>query len=143
MIWKHTPTIEQLNERGKDTLTSLMGIIISEIGEDFLKGKMKVDERTIQPFKILHGGASAVLAETLGSVASNLCIDQDHVAVGLNLFVSHIKKGCLGEELEAICKANHIGKKTHIWNIDLFNKDKQLISKSTLTTTIIPKDKIK
>ncbi len=144
MIWFAKAQLEKINERGKNTLSSLMGIEVTEMGDDFLKGIMRVDHRTIQPYGILHGGASGVFAETLGSVASNLVIDNsEFVAVGLNLFVSHIKKGNMGEELMGICRANHLGKKTHIWDIELFNPKKELVSKSTLTTTVLPIGKVK
>ncbi len=144
MIWFIKPPIEKINERGENTLSSLMGIELTEIGDDYLKGIMRVDNRTIQPYGILHGGASGVFAETLGSVASNLVIDNsEFVAVGLNLFVSHIKKGSMGEELTGICRPSHLGKKTHVWDIELYNPKEDLVSKSTLTTTVIPIKKIK
>ncbi|MFZ8933379.1 MAG: hotdog fold thioesterase [Bacteriovoracaceae bacterium] len=144
MIWFSKANLEEINKRGNDTLTSHLGIIVTEIGDDYIKGTLNVDKRTIQPYGILHGGASGVFAETLGSIASNLCIDNnEYVAVGLNLFVSHIKKGVKGEMLEGVCKPNHLGKKTHIWDIELYNEQKQLISKSTLTTTILPRHKLK
>ncbi|RLA66532.1 MAG: esterase, partial [Epsilonproteobacteria bacterium] len=89
-IWFQTPTIKYLEERGEKTLTSFIGIKITKIGDDFLEGTMPVDERTIQPLGLLHGGASCVLAESLGSIAANMALDTSkEYAVGLEINANH------------------------------------------------------
>ena len=92
-MWKFTPNIEALNDMGQNTIASQIGIEFTEVHDDYLVATMPVDPRTHQPMGILHGGASVVLAETLGSVASYLCIE-DHMkfsAVGLNVTADHLR----------------------------------------------------
>src|SRR5690606_27690644 len=96
-IWTVTPDLDQMMAASKNTAVSHMGIEYLEVGDDYVKGRMPVDERTVQPFGILHGGASVVLAETLGSMAANCCLkDKNTVAVGLDINANHIRpvSGC-------------------------------------------------
>ncbi len=91
-IWKQTGSLEQINASSRNTMVSTLDIRIVEVGDDFLRGTMPVDERTRQPFGLLHGGASVALAETLGSLAGNLCLDPSkEVAVGLDINANHIR----------------------------------------------------
>jgi len=142
MIWKQLPKVEVLNEMGVNTLAELIGIEFTEIGPDFLKATMPVEARTHQPMGILHGGASATLAETLGSVGSFLCIS-DHAnysAVGLNITTDHLRQARTGL-LTGVAKPIKIGHKVHLWSIDIFNEKQQLVSASRLSVMIIKTDR--
>lgn len=138
-MWYKHPTIQALNDRPKNHLSALLGIEFSELTENSLSATMPVDERTRQSFGILHGGASVVLAETLGSVASTLIVDPDKwVAVGLEINANHLRPVSKGH-VKGICTPIHIGKKTHVWDIKIFNDQEKLTCVSRLTVAIIPK----
>lgn len=136
----HTKTnVEHLNKISKGSMIEHLGIEITETGTDYLIGKMPVDHRTKQPYGLLHGGASVVLAETLGSIGSNVLIDQEtHYAVGLEINANHIKSAKDGY---VFGKASiiHAGNKTHIWEIRITNEQKQLLCISRLTVMVIEK----
>lgn len=132
--------IEAINKFCQNTLVEHLGIRITDIGEDFIVGTMPVDERHLQPLGYLHGGASVVLAETLGSIASNFLIDVDKkAAFGLEINANHIKSVKKGETLTGRARAIHVGRSTHIWNIEITNQSDNLISVSRLTMTVIDK----
>jgi len=132
--------VEDLNKLGENTLVSHLGIVCTEIGKDFLSGKMPVDQRTIQPHGILHGGASVVLAETLGSIGSNCCIDlQKQYCVGLEVNANHIRSMREGYVF-GTAKLIHFGRKTHIWEIRITNEKDQLVCISRLTMAILDKE---
>jgi len=127
-------TIEILN---KGSMTEHLGIEFLELGEDYLSAKMPVDHRTRQPFGILHGGASLVLAETLGSVAANCVIDSSkRIAVGLEINGNHVKS-VSGGYVVGVAKPIHIGGKTHVWEIRISNENEQLVCISRITLAII------
>ena len=137
-IWKQRPTLEALNDLSKDTLVEHLEIVYTEIGDDYLKATMPVDKRTVQPMGLLHGGASAALAETLGSVASYCIINRDtHHAVGLNIEVHHIRSVTKGT-VTGVARPLHIGKTTHLWEIRIFNEKEKLISVSMLKMIVLP-----
>ncbi|MEL6557707.1 MAG: hotdog fold thioesterase [Bacteroidota bacterium] len=116
-----------------------LGIEITEIGEIFLKGTMPVDSRTKQPFGLLHGGASVVLAETLGSIASNGVVDSSKYAVvGLEINANHIKSAKNGL-VSGLAKPIHLGKRTHVWEITINNDNGDLVCISRFTAAIIDK----
>lgn len=124
----------------KDTAMESLGIVFTEITPSYLAGKMPVDKRTHQPMGILHGGCSVVLAESLGSLASNLIIDvKTHYCVGLEINANHIKSvkegWVYGKALPI-----HIGRKTHVWNIEIRDENEKMVCVSRLTVAIIPKD---
>jgi 1,4-dihydroxy-2-naphthoyl-CoA hydrolase len=132
-------TIEYLNKLNQNSLVSHLGIEITEIGKDYICGKMPVDDRTRQPFGVLHGGASVVLAETLGSLASGCCIDLNkQVCVGQEINANHIK-GISEGYVYGKASLIHLGKKTHIWNIRIENENKELTCISRLTMAILDK----
>ncbi len=138
-MWFSSFSIEQLNSRPKNHIGALLDIRFTEAGEDFLKATMPVDERTHQPAGILHGGASVVLAETLGSVASYLCIDPErYMAVGLEVNANHLRPVKNGL-VTGICKPLHIGGKTHVWEIRMFDERGKMNCVSRLTVAVIPK----
>ncbi|HEY1008826.1 MAG: hotdog fold thioesterase [Daejeonella sp.] len=139
MIWAREYTPQEINERPKNHLGALLGIEFTEIGEDFLKARMPVDERTHQPYGILHGGASVVLAETIGSVASSMVIDWDkYIGVGLEVNANHLRPVKSGY-VTAMCTPLHIGGKTHVWDIKIHNDQGKLNCISRLTVAIVPK----
>jgi 1,4-dihydroxy-2-naphthoyl-CoA hydrolase len=133
IIWKNLTTVEQLQERSKNTLIEHLGIEILEIGDDYLKAKMPVDHRTRQTAGILHGGASAVLAETLGSIAAGLCVDRETKAVvGIEINANHIRPVHDGW-VTGVTRPIHVGKATQIWEIKIHNQQEQLVCISRLT----------
>lgn len=132
-------TIDQLNAFSQNTLVEHLGIELTEIGEDFIKGTMPVDKRTHQPLGLLHGGASVVLAETLGSIAANLLLDpKKQYGVGLEINANHLKAVKTGL-VTGIAKALHIGKKTHVWEIKIYNEQNEMNCVSRITMAIIDK----
>ena len=131
-IWKRNTDIDKINENMKNTMASHLGIIITKISENYLEGTMPVVSNIMQPYGIVHGGASVTLAETLGSLASNLSIDQDKNTVGLEINANHIKAVKIGI-IKGITKPIHIGRSTHVWEIKLYNNDKiSCISRITM-----------
>lgn len=139
-IWHNLDvSLDQLNEMSAGTMTGYLGIEFTEIGKDHLRATMPVDERTIQPFGILHGGASAVLAETLGSVASNIVIDSgSKIGVGMSINASHIRSARKGF-VHGIAVPVHLGSTTHVWDIKIFDDEHNLICVSRLTVAILDK----
>ncbi|MFW0714599.1 hotdog fold thioesterase [Pedobacter sp. N23S346] len=138
-MWFKEFTVEELNSRPKNHIGALLGIEFTEIGADFITGTMPVDERTHQPAGILHGGASVVLAETLGSIASYMCIDPEkYVAVGLEVNANHLRPVKSGL-VTGICKIIHRGAKTHIWDIKLYDNRGKMNCVSRLTVAVINK----
>ncbi|AFD09174.1 hotdog fold thioesterase [Solitalea canadensis] len=144
MIWTKSFTLEEINNRYNHSkhLGALLDINFTEIGEDFIKGTMPVNERTHQPYGILHGGASVVLAETLGSVASNLCINSDKfTAVGLEINANHLRAVRSGL-VTGICSPIKLGPTLHVWEIKMFNDAGKMNCISRLTTMVVPLGKV-
>jgi len=139
-IWFNpTVTVEQLRPLGSNTMGDHIGIELTEIGENYLKARMPVDHRTRQPYGLLHGGASAALAETLGSVASALVIDQSQYdCVGLEINANHIR-GVREGYVYGVAVPLHIGKSTHVWDIKIYDEREKLICVSRLTVALIKK----
>ena len=139
MIWFREYNVEEINGRPKNHIGALLDIEFMEIGEDFVTARMPVNERTHQPYGILHGGASVVLAETLGSVASSMVIDWDkYIGVGLEVNANHLRPVKSGY-VTGICKSLHIGGKTHVWDIKIYNDKGKMNCISRLTVAIIPR----
>ncbi|MDQ7949732.1 MAG: hotdog fold thioesterase [Pedobacter sp.] len=139
MIWFRKFTPEEINGRPTNHIGALLGIKFVEIGDDYLVATMPVDERTHQPAGILHGGASVVLAETLGSIASYLCTDPEkYVAVGLEVNANHLRPVRSGE-VRGVCRPIHIGAKTHVWEIKMYTDKDKMNCISRLTVAILPK----
>ena len=140
-IWKNIPNLKAINELNKNTLGETLGIEFTDFGDDFLTATMPVDERTKQPFGLLHGGANVVLAETLGSVASLLVVNQElFIGVGVEINANHLKAVFNGK-VTGICKPLHIEGKNHVWEIKIYNDAQELSCVSRFTCTIIPKNK--
>ncbi|HMK83970.1 MAG TPA: hotdog fold thioesterase [Candidatus Bathyarchaeia archaeon] len=139
-IWLSQATPESLNEMGKATLLSHLGIEFLEIGEDYLKARMPVDNRTITPFGILHGGASAAFAETLGGIAASLCVDRTKkLCVGLEINANHVRPAKQGF-VYGTAKPIHLGNFTQVWEIRICNDEDNLVCVSRLTMAIINKE---
>ena len=139
MIWKSNPNLEILNKIGDSTLVSHLGIEFTEIGDDYLIAKMPVDQRTKQPMGLLHGGASAALAETLGSVASFIVQENplEKAVVGIEINANHLnsaKEGYVYGKVTPIKTGNRL----HVWNIEVTDEQKNKICVSRLTTMLIP-----
>jgi 1,4-dihydroxy-2-naphthoyl-CoA hydrolase len=133
IIWKYRTTVEQIQERCKNTLIEHLGIEILEIGDDYLRAKMPVDHRTRQTAGVLHGGASAALAETLGSIAAGLCVDRETKGVvGIEINANHIRP-VHGGWVTGVTRPIHVGKATQIWEIKIHNHQEQLVCISRLT----------
>ena len=131
--------VAHLQEISKNTMVEHLGIEFLEIGQNFISAKMPVDHRTIQPMGLLHGGASIVLAETLGSVASSILVDINKFhCVGLEINANHIKSARSGY-VTGKATPIHIGKKTHVWDIRIINENEDLVCISRLTVAIIEK----
>ena len=141
-IWFKNYELKDIAWMSKDTILETIGIEIMEVTANSIKGKMPVDHRTKQPAGILHGGASVVLAESLGSIASNLVIDQDkYYCVGLDVNANHIRPVDKGYVYGAAMPI-HIGKKTHVWSIEIKNEANKLVCISRLTMAVVEKQSI-
>ncbi len=131
--------LKRINDSIQNTMTSTIGIEITDIGDDFICGKMPVDERTTQPFGLLHGGASAALAETLGSIGGGIKVySNNETVVGIEINANHLKSvrdGWVYGKATPI----RIGKKIQVWNIEITNENDDLICVSRLTLAVIPK----
>lgn len=138
-IWFTNIDLEKANEVNKNCCVEHLGIILTEVGEDYLVATMPVDERTKQPFGVLHGGASCVLAESVGSIASNLVIDQkEKYAAGLEINANHVRPVTSGT-VTAKAVAVHLGNSTHIWDIRITDEKDKLVCISRLTMAVMKK----
>ena len=137
-IWTvENPLVDALNALSADTMVGHLGIKITEIGDDFLRGTMPVDSRTMQPMRLLHGGASVALAESLGSLAATLCVDtRKYACVGLEINANHVRAAREGT-VTGTATPVHIGRRTQIWQIKIENEAGQLICISRLTLAVI------
>jgi 1,4-dihydroxy-2-naphthoyl-CoA hydrolase len=140
-IWFRKVEIEELNKMHENTMQSFCGIEFTEVGEDYIKARMLVNERTKQPHGLLHGGANVVLAESLGSIAAVLCIDlEKYVCVGLEVNANHIRAVRDGY-VYGITKPLHIGRSTQIWEIKIYDDQDKLTCVSRITNAIIERIK--
>jgi 1,4-dihydroxy-2-naphthoyl-CoA hydrolase len=137
-IWfKSEFSLEKLTGMSAGTMAEYLGIEWVEVGENFVKAKMPVDHRTKQPYGLLHGGASCVLAETIGSVASALVIDQSKAyCVGLEINANHIRSARAGF-VTGIATPLHLGATTHVWDIKIYDEREKLVCVSRLTVAIL------
>jgi 1,4-dihydroxy-2-naphthoyl-CoA hydrolase len=132
-------SIGHFNQSSDGAMSEYLGIEWTELGEDFLKARMPVDHRTKQPYGLLHGGASCVLAETIGSVASALVIDPARFqCVGLEINANHVHSATNGY-VTGVAMPLHLGKSTHVWDIKIYNENDKMVCVSRLTVAIIQK----
>lgn len=138
-IWKTRPTLEILRGWTDETLAGHLGIEFTEIGTDFLRARMPVDQRTVQPLRILHGGASATLAETLGSTAGAMCVDlEKKMVAGLELNCNHVRSIREGSGyVYATARPVHLGGTTQIWDIRVVDEQEHLVCVSRLTLIVL------
>lgn len=136
-IWKRRADLAEMEARFQGSLPGLFGIRIVEVGEDFIRAEMPVDERHVQPFGILHGGASVVLAETIGSMASTLTLEEGRRAVGLEINANHVAGVPKGEVVTAVCRPLHLGRTTQVWQTEIRRADGRLACVSRLTTAVV------
>ncbi len=131
-------SLEAINNRNKNTMCDWLGIEFCELGDDFLVAKMPVDHRTIQPLGVVNGGAFCALAETVGSMAANLCLDRTKfVALGLDINANHIKSANQ-DWVYGTAKAFHVGKSTQVWEIKITNHKQELCCICRLTMAVVP-----
>jgi 1,4-dihydroxy-2-naphthoyl-CoA hydrolase len=140
IIWFNKEVkIEDFKPLGPNTLGEHLGIEWVELGPDFIKAKMPVDNRTKQPYGLLHGGASCVLAETVGSIASALVVDHEKfMCVGLEINANHVRSAREGFVI-GVASPLHLGSNTHVWDIKIYDEVQRLICVSRLTVAIIPR----
>jgi 1,4-dihydroxy-2-naphthoyl-CoA hydrolase len=137
-IWFKAYSLEDVQQRGKDTMVEHIGITITEVGENFLRGTMPVDHRTVQPMGILHGGASIALAETLGSIAANLIVDPaKKYCVGLDINGNHIRSVHSGKMVTGTASPVHLGGSTQVWTIEIKDEADRLVCTSRLTMAVL------
>lgn len=139
-IWRQRPDLESLNAHAKNTLLERLGIRFTEVGDEFLVATMPVDARTHQPFGLLHGGATAALAETLGSIGAHCCLDRDsESAVGLEINANHIR-GVRHGKVTGTARPLHLGRRTQVWETRVEDEAGRLVCVSRLTLAVIPRE---
>ena len=137
-LWHTTPDLNQLNANSKNTILEWLDIRFESFTDDSLTASMVIDHRTHQPYGLLHGGASVVLAESVGSSASYLCIDtSQYFCVGLEVNANHLR-GLRSGRVTAVARPVHIGRTTHVWDIRLTSEDGKTSCISRLTVAIAP-----
>jgi 1,4-dihydroxy-2-naphthoyl-CoA hydrolase len=136
-IWRSLRTLEELNGNRDGTLIANLGISFTEIGDDFVRGTMPVDTRTVQPYGLLHGGASVALAETLGSMGASMCVDAaEYQVVGQEINANHVRAARSGL-VTGTARAVHLGGRTHVWSIEIVNDAQKLVCISRITMAVI------
>lgn len=136
-IWKQHADLTTLDTWSARTLMHTLDIRITEIGDDYLRGTMPVDDRTRQPYGILHGGASVALAETLGSTAAMLCCEGGRAAVGLEINANHLRAVREGT-VTGTARPIHVGRSTQVWEIRIENEAGELTCIARLTMAVVP-----
>jgi 1,4-dihydroxy-2-naphthoyl-CoA hydrolase len=136
-IWRSLRSLEELNGNTQGTLVGHIGIVFTEIGADFIRGTMPVDTRTVQPYGLLHGGASVALAETLGSTGAAMCVDADeYQVVGQEINANHVRAARSGL-VTGTARAVHLGGRTHVWSIEIVDNAQKLVCISRITMAVI------
>lgn len=138
-VWLTNPSLDELNNRSTGSLSDHLHIVYVDIGSNHLTARMPIVKEVMQPMGIMHGGASAALAESVASVAANYCIDPiEKVCVGLELNINHIRPMTAGY-VDATTTPLHLGKTTQIWDIKIYNQEKKLVSVARLTLAVVEK----
>ena len=141
-IWHGTPDLASSKKLEQGTIHDALGITVTEIGDNYVIGTMPVDQRTVQPYGILHGGASVVLAGSLGSIASHYVVDSEkYVTVGLDINANHlrpVRSGFVTGKASPI----HLGRKNHVWDVEIRSDRDKLICKARLTIAVIKKEEL-
>lgn len=141
-IWKWQTTPEQIQRTAATSMSGHIGLKITEIGPDYVRGTMPVDQRTKQPYGRLHGGANVVLAEELGSFGANMCLDPaEAFAVGLEINANHLR-GVTSGTVTGTARPLHLGRSTQVWEIRIENEAGELACISRLTVAVVNKTKV-
>lgn len=135
--FRRTTSLDDLNASSRNTAMEPLGIVFTEIGPDFLRATMPVDARTHQPYGLLHGGASALLAETLGSTAGMLCVDEGRGCVGIEVNANHLRAVRSGI-VTGTARPLHVGRSTQVWEIRIEDAGGRLVCVSRLTLAVVP-----
>lgn len=136
-LFRKEISLESLNKLSVNTMAGQLGIVFTDIGDDFIEARMPVDARTHQPMGLLHGGASVALAETLGSIAATCCIDMDkQFCVGLEINANHLR-GVRDGFVTGVTRPIHVGKKTQVWDIRITNQNQELVCVSRITLAVL------
>ena len=138
-IWKQTATPEQLNQLCQGNAVGHLGIQFTQIGEDWLEAELTVNEKTMQPFGVLHGGISATLAETVANAGSLLVCEPYQIAVGMELNISHLKSVKAGKKASARAYPLKLGREVHVWNIETKDEEGNLCAVARLSTKVLDK----
>jgi|SRR5690554_3721659 len=136
-IFRQCLDLASLNALSRGTAIEALGIEFTEIGDDRLVATMPVDARTVQPYGLLHGGASVLLAETLGSSAGNMCVAEDEVCVGIEINANHVR-GVREGRVTGTARALHLGRSTQVWEIRIEDSRGRLACISRLTLAVVP-----
>lgn len=136
-IWFRQFTLDEIREFEHETMGEHIGIEFTEIGADFIVARMPVDSRTVQPDRILHGGASVALAETLGSVGGSMCVDRARFQiVGQEINANHLRPATAGH-VHGRASPIHLGRRSQVWNIEIRDDNRRLVCVSRLTIAVI------
>jgi len=135
-IWKQPISVEILTQMSRDTAISHLGIEFLEVGDDFIRARVPVDKRTVQPFGLLHGGVSVVLAETLGSCGAGFSVAEGTRVVGLDINANHLR-GVSSGWVTGTARAVHLGRTTQVWQIDLVDEAGKPVCVSRLTVAVL------
>jgi len=136
-IWRQATTVAAINAQSQNTLAATLGMVVTELGDDFVRATLPVDSRTLQPFGLLHGGASVALAETVGSIAANLCLDPaTHMAVGLEINANHLRAVRSGS-VTGTARPLHVGRQTQVWEIRIEDDRGRQSCVSRLTLAVV------
>lgn len=137
-IWQPGTTLEGCNAKSERTMVEGLGIVFTELGPDFIRGTMPVDARSVQPMRILHGGASVAFAETLASVGANCLVDRrTQAVVGQEINANHLRPAPEGETVEGTAHPIHIGSRSQVWGIEIVDSRKRLVCVSRITLAVI------
>ncbi len=138
-LWKSPVTLDRLNALNRDTMMAAIGIVFTEVGDDFLRATMPVDERTHQPYGLLHGGASVTLAETLGSAGGMMTIEPTReIVVGIEINANHLR-GVKSGTVSGTARPLHLGRSTQVWEIRIEDEQQRLVCISRLTLAVVPR----
>jgi 1,4-dihydroxy-2-naphthoyl-CoA hydrolase len=142
-IWHHRPTLAHLQAMCRATAIEHLGIEFTEIGDDCLTARMPVDGRTIQAYGVLHGGASVLLAETVGSAAAHCCVDDGaFLTVGIEINANHVR-GVREGWVHGTARPLHIGRTTQLWEIRVVDDAARLVCISRLTIGVVPREAVR
>ena len=136
MAFRRRPAPAQLDALSAGTAIERLGIVFTEVGDDFLRATMPVDARTVQPYGLLHGGASVLLAETLGSTAGNLCAEEGQRVVGIEINANHLQ-AVTGGLVTGTARPLHVGRRTQVWEIRIEDASGRLACVSRLTLAVV------